>query len=97
MPKKIQINYKEAKKIVSDNGIRSLKSYNEWEERESLGLPAYPRFTYMGIGWSSSKDFFIKPRRPNLQGVKLLLEEHNIKSHTEYTKWNKKQEYGFFL
>lgn len=94
MPKKIQINYKEAKKIVSDNGIRSLKSYNEWEERESLGLPAYPRFTYMGIGWSSSKDFFIKPRRPNLQGVKLLLEEHNIKSHTEYTKWDKKQEYG---
>ena len=91
MPKKITIGYEEAKKIVITNNIKSLSEYNKWDKREGLGLPAFPRFTYKNSGWSSPKEFFgiIKP---SLQEIKKILEDNNIRNHTDYINWDKRKE-----
>lgn len=83
--KKIFPTYEEAKKIVMDNGIKSLSEYTK--HSKELGLPACPNDTYKEKGWVDSYDFLGKERPmsfPSYEEAKKIIQENKIKSQTEY-------------
>ena len=92
MPKKITISYEEGKELVNANNIKTLREYNDWDKRKSLGLPSIPASTYRNSGWLGAKYFF-GTLKPSLQEVRGILENNNIRNHTGYINWDKKKEF----
>lgn len=87
--KKNYPSYEEAKKIVMDNGVKTIVEYKAIYKK--LGLPAHPEYTYKGVGWSNWTEFFGGEKKvyPSYEEAKKIIMKNGIKYYAEYKSAHK--------
>lgn len=77
-------SYDEAKKIVMENGIRTIKEYKSAYKK--LGLPSAPISSYKGKGWTDWVVFFGKDKKmyPSYEEAQKIVKEKGIMSCSVY-------------
>lgn len=81
--------YEEAKRIVQENGIKSIKQYNS--SYKELELPSVPGVYYKENGWTNWYDFLgkIEDPYPTYEEAKRIVQTRGIKNKRQYISSNK--------
>ena len=81
--------FKDAMKIVRENGIKSMGQYKRWYKK--YGLPSHPELYYQDKGWTSYLSFWGKSGMSNLsiEEAKHVVKKEGVKNRDEYRLFSK--------
>lgn len=82
--KKSYPSYEEAKKIVMDNGVKTMVEYKAIYKK--LGLPTYPDYSYKNKGWENWPNFLGRGKKvyPSYEEAKKIAMKNGVRTQTDY-------------